>query len=37
MKLSGTGGVKGFRGHYLVWLTQKEFRILARFLEAKNE
>jgi len=35
MKLSGTGGAKGFRGHYLVWLTRKEMRILADMIEAR--
>jgi len=35
MKISGTGGAKGFRGHYLVWLTLKEFRRLSQLLEEK--
>lgn len=33
MKQSGTGGHKGFKGHYLVWLTDKEFQILKMLIE----
>ena len=33
MKLSGTGGTKNFRGHYLIWVTIKELRLLEDVLE----